>query len=64
MMAEPQDHQMLVFGGNSRRTAYTVAEYARHWKVAESTVRLWVRKKAVEYERTPGGGIRIIDSKR
>jgi len=37
----------------------TVKEYAAAQRVHEQTVRLWIRKGAVDVRRTPGGGIRI-----
>lgn len=38
----------------------TVKEYAQRERVDERTVRRWIAKGAVEYRRTPGGGVRII----
>lgn len=37
----------------------TVKEFAARERVDERTVRRWILKGAVEYRRTPGGGIRI-----
>jgi excisionase family DNA binding protein len=37
----------------------TVKEFAAQERVDERTVRRWILKGAVEYRRTPGGGIRI-----
>ena len=37
----------------------TVKEFAARERVDERTVRRWIMKGAVEYRRTPGGGIRI-----
>lgn len=42
-------------------TELTVKEFAAVERVDERTVRRWMVKGAVEYRRTPGGGIRIID---
>lgn len=40
---------------------HTVKEYAAKERVSERTVYNWLGKGAVEYRRTPGGGIRIMD---
>lgn len=37
----------------------TVKEFAARERVDERTVRRWIMKGAVDYRRTPGGGIRI-----
>lgn len=42
-------------------TEYTVKEYARRERVTERTVYNWMDKGAIEYRRTPGGGIRILE---
>lgn len=39
----------------------TVKELAARERVHEQTVRLWIRKGAVDVRRTPGGGIRIVE---
>lgn len=39
----------------------TVKEFAAQERVTERTVRLWMAKGAVEFRRTPGGGVRILD---
>lgn len=39
----------------------TVKEFAAQERVTERTVYQWIRKGAVDYRRTPGGGIRIFD---
>jgi hypothetical protein len=40
---------------------YTVKEFAFRERVTERTVYNWMTKGAVQFRRTPGGGIRIID---
>lgn len=42
----------------------TVKEYAAQERVDERTVRRWITKGAVKVRRTPGGGIRILESSR
>jgi excisionase family DNA binding protein len=37
----------------------TVKEFAARERVTERTVRLWMTKGAIQFRRTPGGGIRI-----
>jgi len=39
----------------------TVKEFAAIERVTERTVYNWMSKGAVEYRRTPGGCIRILD---
>lgn len=39
----------------------TVKEFAVLERVTERTVRVWMAKGAIEFRRTPGGGIRITD---
>lgn len=41
---------------------FTVKEFAAVERVDERTVRRWILKGAVEYRKTPGGRIRIIDT--
>ena len=41
---------------------WTVKEYARLERVAPRTVYRWIDNGAVEVRRTPGGGIRVLDS--
>ena len=41
----------------------TVKEYAAQERVDERTVRRWIMKGAVKVRRTPGGGIRILESR-
>lgn len=41
----------------------TVKELAHRERVTERTVRNWIDKGAVDYRRTPGGAIRIIESR-
>lgn len=41
----------------------TVKEFAEKERVTERTVRNWIDKGAVDYRRTPGGAIRIIESR-
>lgn len=40
---------------------FTVKEFAAKERVTVRTVRLWLAKGAVEWRRTPGRGIRIIE---
>lgn len=40
---------------------YKVRDFAQREQVAVSTVRRWLAKGAVEWRRTPGGHVRIID---
>lgn len=40
---------------------FTVKEYAFKERVTERTVYNWMAKGAVEFRRTPGGGIRIVE---
>lgn len=40
----------------------TVKEYAAVERVDERTVRRWIEKGAVHVRRTPGGGVRIVDT--
>ena len=42
----------------------TVREFAAIERVTERTVYRWIEDGAVEYRRTPGGGIRILDRRR
>ncbi len=42
-------------------TELTVKEFAVLERVTERTVRLWMTKGAIEFRRTPGGGVRIFD---
>lgn len=60
-MSEPS---LQVFGGNRTNSPnpreLTVREYARLEQVTERTVWKWKEKGAVEYRKTPGGGVRII----
>lgn len=42
-------------------TEFTVKAFAQREQVNERTVRRWMEKGAVEFRRTPGGGIRIVD---
>jgi excisionase family DNA binding protein len=42
----------------------TVREFAALERVTERTVYRWIEDGAVEYRRTPGGGIRILDRRR
>ena len=39
----------------------TVKEFAARERVTERTVRKWMEKGAIEFRRTPGGGIRILE---
>lgn len=39
----------------------TVKEFAAKERVTERTVYNWMAKGAVEFRRTPGGGIRIVE---
>ena len=39
----------------------TIKEFAAIERVTSRTVYHWIAKGAVEYRRTPGGGVRIID---
>jgi hypothetical protein len=48
---------------HSEHREYTVREYARAEQVDTSTVRRWIVKGAVNVRRTPGGGIRILESR-
>lgn len=41
----------------------TVKELAHRERVNERTVRRWIDKGAVDVRRTPGGGIRIVESR-
>jgi excisionase family DNA binding protein len=40
----------------------TIKEYAAVERVHERTVRRWIEKGALAIRRTPGGGIRILQS--
>lgn len=40
---------------------FTVKQYAAKEQVTPRTVYTWLEKAAVDYRRTPGGGIRIIE---
>jgi predicted site-specific integrase-resolvase len=46
-----------------RRLVPRVPDVANFYGVTERTVWNWILKGAVEVERTPGGGVRIIDAK-
>lgn len=39
----------------------TVRQFAAQEKQSERTVRRWLKKGALAFRRTPGGGIRILD---
>lgn len=43
-------------------TERTVKEFAKLEQVDERTVRRWIEKGAVQVRRTPGGGVRIVDT--
>jgi predicted site-specific integrase-resolvase len=43
---------------------WTVKQYASLEQVDTSTVRRWILKGAVEVRRTPGGGIRVLGTRR
>lgn len=40
---------------------YTVKRYAEKEQVSERTVRRWIEKGAVQFRKTAGVGVRIID---
>ena len=40
----------------------TVKEYAAVERVDERTVRRWIEKGAVTVRRTPGGGVRVVQT--
>jgi hypothetical protein len=64
MDAQHTGPTLLFMGGNNirqpERRELTVKEYAADERVAVNTVYRWIREKAVEVRRTPGGGVRII----
>ena len=45
-----------------QRVELTVKEYARQEQVDERTVRRWIVKGAVRVRKTPGGGVRILET--
>lgn len=61
---DPQvsDHSLLIVG-RGQRVEFTVKEYARIERVDERTVRRWITKGAVSVRRTPGGGLRIVETR-
>jgi hypothetical protein len=65
MMTEREitEDSVRVFGGVTRPHEFTVKEYAHIERVDERTVRRWISKGAVEYRKTPGGGVRILAGK-
>lgn len=40
---------------------FTVKQYAEKEQVTPRTVYSWIWKEAVDFRRTPGGGIRILE---
>ena len=40
---------------------FTVKQYAEKEQVSTRTVRTWMAKGAVDFRRTPGGHVRIIE---
>jgi hypothetical protein len=61
-----QESSVMICGCSQHQPAreYTVREYARAEQVDTSTVRRWIMKGAVEIRRTPGGGIRVLGTRR
>ena len=57
---EVNESSIFITGRSQRgHVEWTVKEYAAKERVAVSTVRRWIQKGAVDYRKTPGGGIRI-----
>lgn len=40
---------------------YTIKEFAAKERVTERTVYNWIAKDAIQFRRTPGGSIRILE---
>lgn len=57
----PRTPQPLLFP--RRRLIARVPDAARYYGVSERTVWRWIEKAAIPVERTPGGGVRILDER-
>ena len=58
-----RQRQPLLFPTRRLGLGCKVPEVAAFYRVTERAVWKWIEKGAVQVERTPGGGVRIIDEK-
>lgn len=59
----PRQCQPLLFPTRRLGLGCKVPEVAAFYRVTERAVWKWIAKGAVQVERTPGGGVRIIDER-